>query len=325
MAARMVGQLRTLLGRAIPMIAIFEAATIAELAEQIENNTNADPLTTLLPLRRIDSAATPKAPLFCVHPVIGLGWGYTALARYLEQDRPLYALQSRGLRGRQPLPESIEAIAADYILQIRKIQPQGPYHLLGWSMGGIIGYEMARQLKLQGEDIGLLSILDAYPFVQSMPPQGRSETSDVMAALDFLNIEHAALACPPKNMYDLTNLLCREYDIFNMPVVQEMREADVDVVENVRRVIEHNLSLVRRYVPGPLQTDILFFQAAHTARSNLGDLLHHRPDAWARALEGEVICQTLDCDHQQMLDPVAMEVIGPVIGRIFVSEPELRA
>ncbi|RRD65212.1 amino acid adenylation domain-containing protein [Comamonadaceae bacterium OH2310_COT-174] len=115
------------------------------------------------------------APLFVIHPAGGIGWGYRHLARALAhpqrtpgmpaQARPraVYALQSPALAPDQPLPHSIDALAAQYVQRARQIQPQGPLHLLGWSVGGIIAQAMAVHVQANGGSVGLLALLDAYP------------------------------------------------------------------------------------------------------------------------------------------------------------------
>ncbi|KAF9392864.1 hypothetical protein CPC16_002950 [Podila verticillata] len=85
------------------------------------------------------------------------------LVSQLDADQPVYGLQARGLNGVPPLAETIDAMASDYIRQIRRIQPNGPYYLLGWSFGGKVVHAMATQLEQQGEKVALLALLDSYP------------------------------------------------------------------------------------------------------------------------------------------------------------------
>ncbi|NUT27831.1 MAG: alpha/beta fold hydrolase, partial [Streptomyces sp.] len=116
-------------------------------------------LDVLLPLRPEGS----RPPLFCVHPGMGLSWGYAALLPYLPGDVPVYGIQARGLARPEALPGSIEEMAADYADEIRAAQPSGPYHLLGWSIGGTLAQAVAARLEELGEQVALLALLDAYP------------------------------------------------------------------------------------------------------------------------------------------------------------------
>jgi thioesterase domain-containing protein len=146
LAARLAGRVRTVTGTDCTIGSIFAAPTVARLAATGDDRG----LDVLLPA------------LFCVHPAGGLAWCYSGLLSYV--DSPVYGVQAR----REPLAASIAEMAADYVREIRKVQPDGPYHLLGWSVGGVIAHEMTVQL----EDVGLLCLLDAYPSEQwrGLPP-----------------------------------------------------------------------------------------------------------------------------------------------------------
>jgi thioesterase domain-containing protein len=85
---------------------------------------------------------------------------YQALAQHLGRERPIYGIRARGLLGETDLPHRLEDMAAEYLAAIRSVRPEGPYHLGGWSAGGVIAYEMAQQLRAGGEAVGLLALLD---------------------------------------------------------------------------------------------------------------------------------------------------------------------
>jgi thioesterase domain-containing protein/acyl carrier protein len=98
-------------------------------------------------------------PFFGVHPFFGFSYPYADLSRLLGPDYPIYGFQSCGLDGGLPL-KTFEDMAARYILAMKTVQPIGPYYIGGWSMGGLIAFEMARQLVRQGEQISLLAVID---------------------------------------------------------------------------------------------------------------------------------------------------------------------
>jgi thioesterase domain-containing protein len=100
------------------------------------------------------------APLFLVHPPGGIVSCYQALAHHLGHDQPLYGIRARGLYGEEEPPSRLETMAREYVEAIRQFQPQGPYHLGGWSLGGVVALEMAQQLKGDGQDVGVLAFLD---------------------------------------------------------------------------------------------------------------------------------------------------------------------
>lgn len=111
--------------------------------------------------------------LFCIHPVSGNIVAYAKLANLLEKDYRFYAIQSSGLEGELKPSHSIEEMARHYIKDIKSIQVKGPYNLVGWSMGGLIAYEIAAQLTAEGEKVSFVNLIDvpdpdATPEVKSM-------------------------------------------------------------------------------------------------------------------------------------------------------------
>ena len=132
-----------------------------------------------------------RPPLFCVHPAGGLSWCYLGLTRILP-DQPLYGLQARGLESAEPLPASLEEMARDYLDQIRRIQPTGPYHILGWSVGGAIAHTMAAMLQADGEEVALLAMLDAYPGDQWCHLDAPGEQDALTALLNIAGHDRTA-------------------------------------------------------------------------------------------------------------------------------------
>src|SRR3954466_11251371 len=103
-----------------------------------------------------------RPALFLVHGVGGgMLWGYHNLARELGEEQPIYAFKSRGLDGLEEFTR-IEDMAAHYIADLRQFQPQGPYHLGGYCFGGNVAYEIARQLTAQGQEVGLLLLMNCW-------------------------------------------------------------------------------------------------------------------------------------------------------------------
>ncbi|MGW0182669.1 amino acid adenylation domain-containing protein [Nocardia sp. NPDC003345] len=118
--------------------------------------------------RRLDHVlrlrpAGSGTPLFCVHPVGGTAWQFTPLARRLRADRPLVGLQLPTLRDRDATVTTLDDLAARYVATIREIQPEGPYHLLGYSLGGTIAHAMAARLVAAGAEVAFVGLVDAHP------------------------------------------------------------------------------------------------------------------------------------------------------------------
>jgi amino acid adenylation domain-containing protein len=181
-------QLQGALDETIPIAAIFEAPTIFELAGYLEEKHVAGVARLLgasVPASAVvEEAIRPmalvpiqpkgsKPPLFCIHPAGGIVFPYYTLAPYLGKDQPLYGIQDPSLHNTQSASKSIEALAAHYLEALKTVQPEGPYHLLGWSVGGVVAYEMAQQLSRQGQSVALLIMLDtsAPASVKALQPQ----------------------------------------------------------------------------------------------------------------------------------------------------------
>jgi thioesterase domain-containing protein/acyl carrier protein len=158
LAVRLFTQIEKKLGKRLSLAILFQAPTVTKLAAILQRDYAAS-WSSLVPIQPLGS----KPPFFCVHAVGGTVIEYHALARHLGPDQPFYALQSRGLDGNQEPHKSIHDMAAHYIKEMREVQPDGPYLLGGRSLGGIIAYEMACQLRAKGEEVSLLAVLDSYP------------------------------------------------------------------------------------------------------------------------------------------------------------------
>ncbi|MFJ2833643.1 amino acid adenylation domain-containing protein, partial [Streptomyces sp. NPDC087263] len=168
LAMKLISRIRSELGTEVSIRALFTAPTVAAVAQLIDTDADIDDPGLLLPLR----TEGDQPPLFCIHPSTGLGRCYVDLPDHLPPDRPVYALQARGFGTDEWLPQTVEEMAADYVEQIRTVQPAGPYHLLGWSFGGAVAHAMAALLQQQGETVDILVSVDGYPGVDEAEPVG---------------------------------------------------------------------------------------------------------------------------------------------------------
>jgi amino acid adenylation domain-containing protein len=141
----------------LPLATLFQSPTIAGLAKFLEKPTEKPSSSILVPIQ----ANGPGDPFFCMHPVGGQVMCYAGLSRELGTDQRFYALQSPDRSQMQA--QTIEEMATLYIREIQHVQPHGPYLLGGWSMGGLLAFEMAHQLLDAGEKIGLLALFDSVP------------------------------------------------------------------------------------------------------------------------------------------------------------------
>ncbi|MBT6225498.1 MAG: non-ribosomal peptide synthetase, partial [Candidatus Scalindua sp.] len=157
MAVRLVTQIEEKKGRTLSLQALFRTPTIEGLATLLNQNTTHEPWSHLVAIQPLGS----KPPLFCIHPDGGNVLCYMELSQNLGPDIPLYGLQALGTDdGDKPLMR-VEEMAEYYLHAIRTVRPEGPYNLAGWSFGGVVAFEMARQLKGLSEEVSLLALIDS--------------------------------------------------------------------------------------------------------------------------------------------------------------------
>ncbi|MUG97531.1 amino acid adenylation domain-containing protein [Scytonema sp. UIC 10036] len=157
LALKLFAQIEQKYTQKLPLATLFQSGTVEAIAKILsQSKEEFVRWSCLVPIQPKGS----KPPLFCIHPLGGEILCYHSLAQHLGLDRPFYGIQPQGIDGKLPFLTKIEDMAALYIREIQSIQPKGPYFLSGYSLGGIIAYEMAQQFYLQGEKIGMLAMLD---------------------------------------------------------------------------------------------------------------------------------------------------------------------
>ncbi|HPU56870.1 MAG TPA: alpha/beta fold hydrolase, partial [Verrucomicrobiota bacterium] len=159
LAVRLFAEIEKITGRKLPLVTIFQAPTVAELAGALHQSASERSRSPLVPVHPGGS----RPPLFLVHGAGGdVLWGYANLARHLPPEQPVYGIKSRGQIGLEEY-DSIEEMARYYVDELRAFQPEGPYFLGGYCLGGNVAYEMARRLRAQGREVALVALIDASP------------------------------------------------------------------------------------------------------------------------------------------------------------------
>jgi thioesterase domain-containing protein len=144
-------------GLQLTVLNLEEARTIAKLTDLIYFEQTRIDQSTVVPLRNIHGT---RPPLFFVHGVGGNVLGFYTLAKCLDEDQPAYAVQAQALLPNREAKLRLEDMAAQYVQDMRAACPNGPYHLLGFSYGGLVAFEIAQQLRAAGLEVGMLGMLD---------------------------------------------------------------------------------------------------------------------------------------------------------------------
>ncbi len=160
LASRLVARIEKETGKNIPVATLFEAPTIARLAQKLMENSFAAGWSPLVELHR-PTHDTANEPFFCIHSLGANLVSFHKVASLLR-DRPIYGLQPHGLDGRERPFDNLEEMAAAYVQEIQKKQPHGPYYLGGVCIGGVLAYEMAQQLTAAGEEVALIALIDSF-------------------------------------------------------------------------------------------------------------------------------------------------------------------
>ncbi|MHC5675049.1 non-ribosomal peptide synthetase [Nostoc sp.] len=171
LAVKLFWQIEKTFNKNLPLAILFQSGTIEALAKIIcQEKDIVRNLALVNSLEKSKSSWSSlveiqpngsKPPFFCIHGLGGEVLCFRELALHLGSDQPFYGLQPQGLNGKHPFHRRIEDMATHYIQEIQTLQPDGPYFLGGYSFGGIVAFEMARQLQEQGEEVGILAIVDS--------------------------------------------------------------------------------------------------------------------------------------------------------------------
>ncbi|MGH3171557.1 MAG: amino acid adenylation domain-containing protein, partial [Trebonia sp.] len=167
---------------------LTESVSNATLMTGLGLSAMREAMDVLLPIRTSGS----KPPFFCFHPAGGVSWSYMPLVQSIPQDIPVYGLQARALDGTSEPSSSIQAMAADYIEQIRSVQEHGPYYLLGTSSGAILAHETAVRLRAAGEEVAALVLIDGFP-PSVAPGEDDDEANDLARLAEMMRLQAGAV------------------------------------------------------------------------------------------------------------------------------------
>ncbi|MCP5008139.1 MAG: MicD protein [Planctomycetes bacterium] len=324
LAVRLMDAIHREFGADLTLSTLIEGPCVAQQADKVRNRIETEPSST--PLVCIQGEGD-KAPFFCVHPVGENVLCYVKLAHHLKDERPFYGLQSPGLSGRVA-PESVEDMAASYIEAIRKVQAQGPYHLGGWSMGGVIAYEMVQQLQQAGEEVALLALIDSYT-----PATVKGLEDDFMR-------EHNL----GENDRDTLLLMNFSWELFgeeNQEIVAQLQEKSNNPEELFNQVVERAMSLdliskgkesdqirklfniyitnilaMNKYTPKSYKGDcIRLFCSSNN--ETVKELNRDTTGGWGKLFNGSLLIRKIPGDHYTIFHEPNVKFLAEALRRCF--------
>ncbi|EEP73198.1 non-ribosomal peptide synthetase [Micromonospora sp. ATCC 39149] len=329
-AMRLVVMLEKRFGVAVPVSAFVATPTVAGVADLLRRGGADLTFDPLVPIR----AEGDRPPLFLVHPLGGNVLCYVPLARHLSADQPLYALQAAGVdAGTEPL-RSVPELARAYLDAIRRVRPEGPYAIGGWSFGGVVAFEMARQLHETGADqVDRLILLDPIARRSSDPVP---VADDVLLDWFFWELMRLGHDGPPAR---------------GVPAELTTPEAKLDFIAgragesgvlrpgssrgSVRRLFEvfrANWEAIISYRPEVVDQDIALLRAADPLPAvlkpmhDLAGSMHLDPhNGWGELTTGRVDVIDVPGDHLVLMDePYVAEVARRITELLAGATPARR-
>jgi pyochelin synthetase len=304
LAVRLMARIRGRLGRNLPLATLFSASTIARLAELLAGDEVAA-ASTLVPIR----ATGEGAPLFFVHPVGGSVLCYAELARRLGPERPFFGLQ---LTDPNAAAAGIPGLAEAYLREIAAVAPHGPFLLGGWSMGGVIAFEIACRLSERGEEVASLALVDAAV------PAGSSEPGEAeLLALWSTDLWGLVGAPPPFDAAALAALPAgrRLAAVLARAEAEDVLPAEVDLAAAGRLfdLFRANTLALARFVPRPYPGRALL------VRAESGAVPGDDPTwGWGR-LAAEVELRWLEGDHFTLVQEPRVEALARLLAADLAS------
>jgi len=286
LAMRLAAQMRSEFALPISVGQIMGSSRVEQLAQLVEGGFQArqdnSGFAPLLPLRESHGPV-----LFCLHPASGFSWQFSVLPRYLPAQWSVVGVQSSHAQGPLAVSQTMLQLCQAHLQTLRQYQPHGPYHLLGYSLGGVLALGMAALLQQQGEQVAFLGLLDTYP------PESQNWQSQP---------DEAVLA-----------EVARERQQFFQACQQTLDPALAGGQHNMFDIIERNYEAAVRLL-GDTQTAHFTGKATLFAASQSLQPGQQPAQLWQQYIpELEVV--TLDCAHVDMVSPHTFAQLGPQISQ----------
>ena len=292
-ALRLITRINRVFAMDLGLASLVSAGTIEDLAKLIQARFAPNTDSSLVPLQPHGK----RSPLFITHGIGGNVISFHGLAARLGEDQPVYGIQAQSLVGQEPALLRLESLAAYYLRDVRRVQPHGPYHLLGYSFGGTLALEMARQLQSEGEEVALLGMLDARTrhydetMARSAPAPAR-----LNQRLDRFRGNTGRLTTRDRLHYILGKLRTRTIR-FGCKAAAKLTLRRVPAW--MRSAYDINFVAIENYRPEPYDGRLVLFRASDQEHpGGAYDL------GWSRLFEQGVEIYDLPGDHERLfLEP----------------------
>ncbi|MDN3578311.1 amino acid adenylation domain-containing protein [Chitinimonas viridis] len=289
LAMRLAAELRRELRQGVSVGQIMVSPTVAKLAAVLgDAGQAADPANAgfgeVLHLR-----PGQGKPLFCIHPASGFAWQYSGFSRYLPEGLGLVGLQSPRPQGAIAASADMPAMVEQHLTNLRRLQPQGPYHLIGYSLGGTVAQGLAARLQAEGETVAFLGLLDTYP------PEGQdwSGPTEEEAKSEVAREQAQFMAATEEAADDF--------------MLREKTEMFGHIVANYQDAVR----LLSQASTKRFEGQAVLFVAKRTLPQGM-DV----QQTWAPFVAGLAVHE-FDCAHEDIVSPASLEVLGPCLAQLL--------
>lgn len=278
----------------------------------------ASPVIAIRPPR-----STARAPLFLIHPVGGSVIAYYQLANYMHPEQPIYAIENQvAFRPGLAMHSTIEEMAESYLREVRAIHPQGPLNVGGYSMGGAVSFEMARQARERGEEVASVSIIDTPARLRDLgdAPEEAIDARELALIVRMmasrlgreisLSSEELEPLPPAQRLERVVEVLKQEQVL--------ARQSDAPLLRQLLTVVRNNELAQRRYVPRLYDGELLLLRA----RDPSPELLAEAPDVhadptfgWQAACAKPVVVEPVSGEHFSLLNPPHVRTLAAALQR----------
>ncbi|MEM8593466.1 MAG: amino acid adenylation domain-containing protein [Pseudomonadota bacterium] len=310
-AVRLAKRIQDELNIDLPVAALFNAQDIASLASALSKGMVKH--ECLVPLK-----VGQNAPIFLIHPINGLALGFSQLAQHMQTERPIIGIQAFGLTDDSVPSIRVEEAATRYIDAIKKAQAEGPYLIAGYSLGGVIALEVARQLIQQGDEIQWFTVIDAeanfkwfsrrikphkllYDFFKLMHPESPLKYSEFERVPTKRQIDHLA-------------------SYSNDTLSPEFLARALGVLKGFK-------SMMDNYQAKPLHIDTLYISAESRIKNSLMRTLkwtglRKETLGWEKVITGQLTHISSPGDHESMMqEPYVKQLASVLDYSLKKSEP----
>jgi thioesterase domain-containing protein len=302
---RLVTRMNSLYSMGFGLASLISAPTIKMVAELVRKRYAPNTVTSLVPIQPVGT----KRPLYIVHGAGGNVVNFYGLTTRIGADQPVYGVQAQALEANQPALLRMEDMAAHYLMEIRRVQPKGPYHLLGYSFGGVVVLEMAHQLLAAGETVGLLGMLDtrAREYIEdrkteSSSNNGHGSPPGALAGFFRSHLGHGnAQGWWEFFLQDLQERRVR----YTITIAARMFSTLPAFLKNTHEI---NSVAARNYKVKPVSAKLTLFRAANQADSSIPS-----DNGWSPIFKEGVEVHEVPGDHWQVLSVPGIDVLAKSI------------